>query len=198
VHGPRPLLQKAAGLGPQPRVDGNVGAHVLLQVQRAQNSLSDEAETLGDADRRLVVDVDPQLDPFEAERPERPFRDQPQRAARHSLPAGGRGDDIADLALEAEEVEVDDRGQPEERAVRREDREARPRALLPTLDVPSNPRGAEAGARLRRDACETGDLRIGRETVEIGDVTLVDERSEPDRLIAERRLWRLQGSASAG
>src|SRR6266566_5381473 len=108
----------------QARPDRHVGPAAVLDVQRAERALAGEAGALGDRDRTGVVDVDPQLDPFQAELLEAPVREQPQRSRRDAAAARDGREDVPGFALPRLELELDERGETQERVVvSREDRE---------------------------------------------------------------------------
>ena len=106
------------------------------------------ARTFGDTLRARIRRVDPELDPLEAQLGEAPLRQQPDGARRHAVPARGRRDDVADLALPSLVLELDEHGHAEKLALERLDREACPGTVPPALLVPGEPRRREAGRRV--------------------------------------------------
>jgi hypothetical protein len=64
----------------EPRPDAEVAADVLLEPVGAHHALAHVAGMLGDALRRRVRRIDPELDPLEPEAVETPLRQQAQGA----------------------------------------------------------------------------------------------------------------------
>src|SRR5207253_3928816 len=127
----------------QPGPDTEIGAQPLLEVLRAQDAVEPVARPLRDPGRGGVLDVDPELDPLEAELLERPAGEQADGATGDPAAARARADEVADLALRAGCVEAEDAGEPDHLAVGAEDREAGAAPLLPAALVAGDPVGGE-------------------------------------------------------
>src|SRR5215204_266223 len=104
-------------LAAEPRPDAEVASDVLLEPVRAEHALADVADPVGDALGAGVLDVDPELDPLQAEVVEAPFAQQPKRTGRDPAAPRSRAQDIADLALTRLPLDLDDHPEPEELAV---------------------------------------------------------------------------------
>src|SRR5436305_2375306 len=91
-------------VGGQARPDTEVAAGVFLEMHIPEHALEPVAGAFGNADRRLVLDVDSQLDADEAELVEGPPGQELDRARRDPAASGRGRDEVADLGLAAVEV----------------------------------------------------------------------------------------------
>ena len=110
-------------------------------------------------------------------------------AARDASPARLRGDHVAELRLAALEVEVDERGKPEERAVATPDGEPGPASVLPPALVAADPVPDERLVRACRDAREADDVRVAGQPEHVGHVGL-RQRLEVNGVVCEPRRRR--------
>jgi len=128
---------------------------------------------------------------LQAEVGEGPRRQEVDRPARDPTAAGRRERHVADLALEAVEVERDDPREAEVRvALGLPDREAGAAAVLPPTLVPVDPARDERCVGAERDAREALDAFVGGH-LEHGRVVLLPEGAKDDEVVCERWVgWR--------
>src|SRR4051794_4249002 len=125
-----PTGGRAGSILAEARPDPQVAAEPVLEVDVPEHTLAQVPGALGHPLGRGVLDVDPQLEPDQAELVEAPARQELHRARRDAAAPGGRRDHVAELAFAVLQIEVDQPREAQEAVVTPADREPRAAPVL--------------------------------------------------------------------